>query len=397
MTRAIDNLNANQSRWTTSIERLANSTAERFNDDGVKKIGNIIKQIVCNASTTNGADPAPELTPFAKDILSLTGDQPLTHINILFQKNKVRAKATPKFIAAARKGLLTYDNGIPNGLSLTQLPQTLQGTEIEQLDIARLLNMEANGTITEQDTLALNKDVLPISRTMHYLQDKTKAWSVFCTAYFGESSYFAIEAERWHTWMEENFNELQEIKATTDRLPVKIEIAVSDNFNRSLRTAMLGVPDESVFQDELRKQILNKTAYLHIPHAISDMLDKSNKRSGDNTGNPSTKRAKTTANKISHDNQPRDLFLTPDQYRSKALDYIKSNKDKLPKFDNSTEECLKYTLLGYCNNDCPRKKSHCKVNKGTTRFNNLLKFKNNLLSSNPSRPNNARQDFQQGE
>ena len=131
-------------------------------------------------------------------------------------------------------------------MSLTQLPHTLQvqGTEIEKLDFVILLNMEAIGTITEQDTLALNnKGVLPISCTMHYLQYKVKAWTVFCIAYFGEAFYL------------ENFNKLWEIKATTDRdLPIKIEIAISDDFNRSLWTAMPRVSDKTVFQDELRKQ-----------------------------------------------------------------------------------------------------------------------------------------------
>jgi hypothetical protein len=151
------------SQFTGSLERLINATVEKLTEDGRKKIGGIVSEVVRNASTTNGIDPATELIPFAKDILSLSGDQPLTLIKIAFQQVKVRAVPTPKFVKAARTGNLTYDNGIPDpdGLSITQLPQTLQGTELEQIDLARLLNMDENGTITENDTLTLHKSILP--------------------------------------------------------------------------------------------------------------------------------------------------------------------------------------------------------------------------------------------
>ena len=392
----IQNMTNHQSRFTHAMERLANATADKFSEEGTKKIGNIIKEVVSNAATTNGEEPADELTDFAKDVLSLTGDQPLTLINILFQKHKVRAKPTPKFIAAARKGNLTYDNGIPDGLSLTQLPQSYQGTDIEAIDLARLLNMEENGTITEVDTLTINKSILPISRTLHYLFDKVTAWKVFCNAYFGEQSYVAMEAESWRLWVEENFNALQEIKASRDKdLAVKIEIAISDSFNRIFRTAMLGVPTESMFESELRNGILNNTTYLHIPHTVKEQLDKSNKRKNDNQQQGGGKRSRNNNNnRVTHDNHPREIQLTQDQYRSKAIPYIQQNKDKMPKFDSNTDECMKFALLGICNLDCQRKKAHVKVSKGTTRFDTLAKIKNEILKFTPRA---SRPDFQQGE
>jgi hypothetical protein len=98
LTSAIQNMTNHQSRFTSSLERLINSTADKFNDDGRKKIGGIISEVIKNASTSDGTNPAGDLTPFAKDILSLPGDQPLTMVRILFQK--VRAVPTPKFIKA---------------------------------------------------------------------------------------------------------------------------------------------------------------------------------------------------------------------------------------------------------------------------------------------------------
>eukprot|EP00956_Cyclotella_meneghiniana_P016825 scaffold26896_cov44-Cyclotella_meneghiniana.AAC.1 len=230
---AIENMTNNHSRFTHQMERLVNATATKFNDDGKKKIGAIIKQVICNAATCDGENPSEDLTRFAKDVLSLPGDQPLLLLEILFQKHKVRAKATPKFISAMRKGNLTYDNMMPDGLSITQLPQSLQGTEFEDTDIGRLTNMEENGTINENDSTNMHKSILQVSRTLHFLLDKSKAWTTFCMEFFGIHSYVALEAEGWTTWISENFIELQEIKSSRDKdLPAKIEIAISEQFNK---------------------------------------------------------------------------------------------------------------------------------------------------------------------
>ena len=396
---ALQNLTHQQSLFTSSVERFVNTTADTYNEKGERKIGQIVKQVICNASTADGENPADELTPFAKDLLTAKGDEALIHLKILFEQNGVRACPTPKFIAAARKGNLTYDGGIPDGLSITQLPQTLQGTDLERLDIARLLNMEENGTITEQDTLALNKNILPISRTLHYLQDKAHAWFIFCKHYYGDLKYLSREAEAWYEWIKENFNALQDTRATCDRdFPAKIELSISNNFNQIHRTAMIGVPDESIFQDQLREQILKNTAYLAIPHAVKEILDGgSSKRQAEGTQSGSKKRAKTTITKITHENQPRDLLLSTEQYRAKITPFVQANKDKIPKFDNSTDECLKFAFLGYCNSECPRKKAHSKISKGTRRFDQLNKLKNEAMNSNSNRTNSNNQDFQQGD
>jgi hypothetical protein len=102
---------------------------------------------------------------------------------------------------------MTYDNGIPDGLSLTQLPQSLQGTELEQVDIGRLMNMDENRTITETDTLTLHKSILPVSRTMYYLQDKVNAWSSFCKRFFGEQSWVSLDTTSWENWIDKNFSD----------------------------------------------------------------------------------------------------------------------------------------------------------------------------------------------
>lgn len=317
----------------------------------------------------------------------------------MFQKNKVRAVPTPKFIKAIQSGNLTYENSIPDGCSITQLPQSLQGTELEQIDMARLLNMDENGTISENDTLTLNKSVLPISRTMHYLQDKAHAWEVFCKAYFGDISWTYLSAQTWKQWIDDNFSKLQEIRASRDRdLSVKLELSISDRFNRILRALMISPPDEALFDDSSKEGIINRTTYLEIPTAIQDMINKAGNHRRNNDTPAANKRNKASTIRINHENQPLELQMSSDQYLSKAIPYIQSHKDKLPKFDNTTDECIKYALLGYCNNDCPRKKSHTKVSRGTSRFDKLNKLKQAINNYNHTPDiNTTKQDFHQGE
>jgi hypothetical protein len=226
-----------------------------------------------NISTEDGINPATELTPFAKDVLTSTGDQPLTHLTILFAKRKIRAIPTPRFIQAIRKGNLTYNGGLPDNCSITQLPQSLQGTDLEGLDLAKLMCMDDNGTISEADTDKLNKTVMPFSRTLHYLQDKADAQAAFFDEYCGPDSLIAREANNWAEYIRDNFSELQEIKNHRDPLlPIRMEVAIADEFNRILKAGRLGVIDEKHFADDIRDGILRRTACIDIPIAITEML-----------------------------------------------------------------------------------------------------------------------------
>ena len=160
---------------------------------------------------------------------------------------------------------------------------------------------------------------------------------------------------------------------------------------------MLSVPTESLFYSKIRDGILNNTTFffLTLPLAVKTALDRNNnKRKNENSNNgQNNKRSKGPGNKVSHDNQPKDIVLTQEQYRTKAIPFIQNNKEELPKYDNNTDECLKFTLLGHCNGDCPQGGSHEKVNKGTQRH-----VRNEILQFNPSKQNQeTKQDFGEGE
>jgi ferredoxin len=350
------------------MERFVNDNAEhiRKSEEGTRKIGHIVKETVLNASTTDGVSPAESMTQFAKDILSSTGDAAVHLLKILFRKHKVRVQPTPKLINALKKGSFAYDNGLPDNLSITQLPATLQGTELKEVDIARLLSLEASKAITETQTESLNKSILPISRTLYYLLDKAHAWAVIMEAMFGPNSFIAIEASSWHNLFTENFGDLQEICTVWDNnLAPKIEISISEILNRAFRSSMIGVPDESIFNNKLREEIFDRTAHLELPTAVKAVLDrpKNAKRGNEppttNTGGNS-KRQRNSGVRVNHNNQPIILKLTPDQYRANVGPFIQANKDKLPKYDVNTDECMKFAFLGYCNGDCPRKAAHVK-------------------------------------
>lgn len=305
--------------------------------------------MILNLGTKDGVNPASDLTQFAKDILSATGDTPLTMIKILFQQHGVHAVSTPRLVAALKKGNLSYDNGIPDNFSITQLPQSLQGTEIERLDIACLMNTDENGTISKLDTEAMHKSVLPLSRTLYYLQDKAHAWEVLTQAFVGDDTWVHQDAAMLREFVaNSNFDELQEIIGTRDpELPIKMELTISDRYNRICRAAMLTVPDESYFDTTILDGILHRTAYLEIPSAVRVVLDAASKKRPSSTlnGGPQQKRQRNGIQWVNHDNQPSELRLSSDQYRNKVTQYIQNNRDKVPKYDDTTDECLKYTYL----------------------------------------------------
>jgi hypothetical protein len=158
---------------------------------------------------------------------------------------------------------------------------------------------------------------------------------------------------------------------------------------------MLHPPDESFFELRSRDGIINRTTFLEIPFAIQEQLNRtSNKRRADSDPGPNQKQSKSNI-KVSHDNQPMEINISPEQYQSRATPFLQANKDKIPKFDSSTDECLKFSFLGYCNSDCPRKKAHTKVQRGTKRFDNLLKLKQSIMKSQQT--STSQKDFPEGE
>ena len=74
------------------------------------------------------------------------------------------------------------------------------------MDLAKLLCMDDNGTITEADTDKMNKSVMPFSRTLHFLQDKADAHAVFLDEYCGPNSLIAREANNWADYIRDNFS-----------------------------------------------------------------------------------------------------------------------------------------------------------------------------------------------
>jgi hypothetical protein len=156
---------------------------------------------------------------------------------------------------------------------------------------------------------------------------------------------------------------------------------------------MIGVPDESLFDTRILDGILLRTTYLELPNAVRNAMP-NNKRQRDNQAGaqPQQNRQRQGIARVNHDNQPTELKLLPDQYRTNVTPYIQAHKDKVPKYDDITDECLKFCYLGYCNDNCPQSKAHSPVKRGTKRFDLLKQLKANCAQSNK-----PAQDFQKGE
>jgi hypothetical protein len=126
---------------------------------------------------------------------------------------------------------------------------------------------------------------------------------------------------------------------------------------------MLGVPDQELFNQTMLDRILNRTSYLELPSAVHLALTNSSKRRNKSTTNTTNNNSRQTRQRtgivrVNHDNQPNEIKISSDEYRSKVTPFLQTNKNKVPRFDDTTDECLKFAYLGYCNTDCPRAKAY---------------------------------------
>jgi hypothetical protein len=209
------------------------------------------------------------MTQFAKDILSSTGDAAVHLRKKLFRKHKVRVQPTPKLINALKKGkrLIHLRQWPARHFSITQLPATLQGTELEEVDIARLLSLEAS---PRQKASTKASSQSPEHSTTYSIKliPGPSLWKP-CLAPNPSSP------SKHHLGITGSQKTSEKIRTVWDNnfLAPKIEISISEIFNRAFRNSMIGVPDKTIFNNKLREGILNRTAHLELPTAVKAVLD----------------------------------------------------------------------------------------------------------------------------
>ena len=239
-----------------SLDKFSDATNGAISDKS--KLPKVLVQSILNAMTTDGENPADELTPTMKDLMQGSAENTAALLQVIIKKGNASAKPTPRFIRSAKKGKWTHEPGDPDNCSIYGLPQTLVGTPYENIDYDTLKEEELLGrNMTDEERSALYKNVIIPSRTMNYLLMKTKAWLEIIKECFGQDSLMAQEAENWVTFLSENLPHLMARHASFDRdLPARFESFISEQFSEYNDKAKYGVPPSYILDANGQRQAL---------------------------------------------------------------------------------------------------------------------------------------------
>jgi hypothetical protein len=378
-----------------AMEKFANTQAAQTKEK--QKIPNNILQMLLNAGTTDGQEPSEDITENLRDIMRSGQENTQLSLDLMLHKNKASATPTARFVRGIHKGLWAYEPGVPDNVTIMNLPGNLSGTTLENVDITKLKEEEARGReLTEKERGALYGKVTVPAKTMNYLLEKQKAWEAIILECFHPNSVIAEEAVNWREWMEENMNLLKSKTYSADRdLPCRIECMIADLNNQYLTAAKFGVPAETILvADDIRQGITRNTVKPDIPKSILEILHPEKKRSLEKGGEKTQNRDQSQKFQLSRfDKQPREFKMSTEKYRAMIHMQVTEKKVKAPRYeDGNCSECCRFLFLGSCNTNCPRAKAHKCPTTDSTRMNNIRKFikdcsqtyKNNKKPNDPN-------------
>ena len=408
------NLAASMFKMAGSIERFANSHAAQVKEK--QKISSNIQKMLQNLGTLDGQNPAPELTEALKDLMRSSGENVPLSLDIMMQKKKAYASPTARFQRAIQKGIWTFETGSPDNCCIMNLPSTLAGTPLENIDISKVLGSEdeKGRTLNDQEQSALFSSVTVPSRTFNFLMNKAKAWKTITSDCFTEDSAFAVEAEEWFIWLDENLELLQRKAAAEDKdLPCRIECIMSELNNQYAQAAKYGVPSDKIIRaDHIRDGIIQGIYKPNIPRKIMDILHPPNKKrhldndrrggggggggggNGGKHGNNDAPPPKKRWNPVEYKGQPREFKFTSDKYKNVIYLQMTQDKIKPPWYaPGKCQECLRYLLLGNCNDKCNREKAHVNPNNDEKRKEEIRAFIKTATDTYKSTKKPGDQDF----
>ena len=240
-----------------ALDKFANAQSAQSKEK--QKIPNNILQMLRNAGTKDGQEPAEDITENLRDIMRSGQENTQLSLDLMLHKQKATASPTARFVRGIHKGLWAYEPGTPDNVTIMNLPANLSGTSLENIDMPKLKEEEARGrTLTDKERNALYGKVTIPSKTIQYLQEKVKAWEAITTQSFEPDSIIAEEATNWREWLDENVTILKNKTYTSDRdLPVRIECIISDLNNQFLTAAKFEVPRDTILAaDDIRQGII---------------------------------------------------------------------------------------------------------------------------------------------
>ena len=116
-----------------ALDKFANAQSAQSKEK--QKIPNNILQMLRNAGTKDGQEPAEDITENLRDIMRSGQENTQLSLDLMLHKQKATASPTARFVRGIHKGLWAYDPGIPDNVTIMNLPANLLGTSLENIDM----------------------------------------------------------------------------------------------------------------------------------------------------------------------------------------------------------------------------------------------------------------------
>lgn len=411
-TSLVTSMNSNMKRQTELMQESIQQKQLFHNEKKDRKIGAATKQMLLNAMTTDGVNPADSLSECAKSYMEAKDNQ---ECRDLLERNlksmDCQCEPTPSAVRSIRIGKPAAPRMRPGGVSIFGFPITLLNTNIGGIDFDQVEHdFEANRDITARERNAFTKTTLILPRTFYFMTEQMKNVWGFHVGYLLQGAKLVIFIRMFLDWCLRHRAILMNIQQEGEKdLPVKIAYQFDQIVNNYYLAAQTGVPSSTILDASgFMQQVLNGNFVINLPRTVLEILQPQRRQqannnsqaknlsltttSSKNTTNPRQGQA-NQANRVVHTNQPESLQISTREYALSIAPAIASKKVTVPTL-NGSQECLKFALLAGCRDDCARKSTHIPVVAGEARERRLIAFKEHCLRVAADSNSRGNQDFQ---
>ena len=358
-------------------------TEEHFIAKDNKKIADGTRQQHKNAGTTDGIHPATDITEDDKECL--TAKTTLEVIDRMEPEMAAKGATTHMTMNmgnALKTGHWHSPRFNPGQLTVFQLFLTTANTLLANINIEQANYDRENGRqISRRAERVLTQPILIVPRNMHYLIEALRAMFVLMGILLGNKAIITRATLVWYNWIETNKQHLIEMtQHGHDNLPAKIAQCFDNSMNNYFIASQTGVPSSSILDcSTIMQQILDGTGNIHLYPIVNDAIKQrqngNNRRDNNNNNNNNNNNKNNNSNgnsnrnygqgnersqRVTHNNQPRSLQVSPQVYAKGVAPAISSRAVTVPQH-NGLGECLRYSLRGYCTEDCMRANNHTAV------------------------------------
>ena len=396
-------------KLTDAIMRLANMQERNYEiqseiaqrkTDGRHSIHYTTDNMIRRLSTTDGDEPAQQLSTLAKEMLSQSKRHTAGHLlQLSLNADGIsRCSFTPAFIEALCTGQLISKKAFePSPFSPFGCAPSFEGTSFQDIDIELILSKRDSGEqLADKEKKAILDSNLVLARSASQLRRILCIFAGATSQYFGKNSDLANFTNDWKDFSDQHEDRIADISSNFDKdICTKIQFHVGQVTNDYLEEGRLRMPDQALLLTaNIQTSILQNAISLQLPPFIMSFLypkkssGKQHEGSNSDDKNGGDKKGKLVKNEA----QDRQLKCNNDFYKHVINKGVKSDSITNPKMDSGEEECLRFHYKGICNKKCYRASSHSRASGN--RRKNLLDFKNQCIEIYNKEKSEDEPDFQ---